>query len=128
MTEQQFKDTAENIYPLDNPKKNMFHDNSGQHSRQAAFIAGAKYILENQPNLLKISKLIKNYEEAKARVEFLEKQASAPNEKQSTIGLKWVKASERLPNFTGQYFAIYKDQKKCSIHIYDGKLIKVNKR
>lgn len=31
---------AEEYYPLDNPRKNMFHDNSGQISRQEAFIAG----------------------------------------------------------------------------------------
>jgi hypothetical protein len=28
-------------YPLDDPKKNIFHDNSGQYSRREAYIAGA---------------------------------------------------------------------------------------
>jgi len=34
------QDKIEEMYPLDDPRKNMHHDNMGQYSRREAFIAG----------------------------------------------------------------------------------------
>ena len=41
--ETSIKEAAEKMYPLDNPRKNMFHDNPAQTSKQNAFIEGAKW-------------------------------------------------------------------------------------
>lgn len=46
MTIDQFiKEMAEEKYPLDDPRKNMHHDNSGQYSRREAFSAGASAMI-----------------------------------------------------------------------------------
>ena len=37
---------AEDKYPLDDPRKNMHHDNYGQYSRRDAFLAGHTYTME----------------------------------------------------------------------------------
>ena len=36
------EEAAEKMYPTENARKNMFHDNQGQYSRQEAFIKGVK--------------------------------------------------------------------------------------
>lgn len=48
------KGEAERLYPFDNPRKNMHHDNQGQRSRQQAYIRAvtaerekAKVMIEN---------------------------------------------------------------------------------
>lgn len=41
-TETELEKLAEKAYPLDDPRKNMLHDNLGQYSRREAFIAGYK--------------------------------------------------------------------------------------
>jgi hypothetical protein len=38
---------AEKVYELDNPRKNMFHDNMGQYSRREAFTSGAEFMLKH---------------------------------------------------------------------------------
>lgn len=39
-----FNTLAESIYPLDDPRKVLCHDNQGQESRQEAFVSGAESV------------------------------------------------------------------------------------
>lgn len=56
ITNSSIEQMAEELYPLDNPKKNMFHDNSGQYSRRESFIAGCKAIIELNKKALNLEK------------------------------------------------------------------------
>lgn len=42
--EPDFKTIAESLYPVDDPRKVICHDNQGQYSRQEAFVNGAEYV------------------------------------------------------------------------------------
>ena len=42
------EEKAKNLYPTDDPRKNMHHDNMGQYSRQNAFIEGANWMAEEK--------------------------------------------------------------------------------
>lgn len=41
--DKELEEAAKERYPTESARKNMFHDNAGQYSRQEAFIEGAKY-------------------------------------------------------------------------------------
>jgi hypothetical protein len=53
-SEEEIKKQSELEYPLDDPKKNMFHDNTGQYTRRQAFLDAITWIQERlQPSNMK---------------------------------------------------------------------------
>lgn len=50
--ETQIRAEAERLYPLDDPRKNMHHDNQGQRGKQEAYIAAATLYQERIKGLL----------------------------------------------------------------------------